>query len=110
VLACAGRRALFSQGCSRLGVPPSIVVATRPDGKGVAGNAGVGHAVTISEAVRLAIMEPCPRSVIITLPQNDLPEDSGIFRTAAQHNAVHAGGYAAVLTGGTIRGDRVTLV
>jgi hypothetical protein len=30
-------------------------------------------------------------------------EDSGILRTAAQHNAVHAGGYAAVLAGGIIR-------
>ncbi len=47
---------------------------------------------------------------MITLPQGDLPEDSGIPRTAAQHNAVNVGVYASVISGGTIhRGDPVTL-
>jgi hypothetical protein len=47
---------------------------------------------------------------MITLPQGDLPKDSGILRTAAQHNGVHVGVYAAVLSGGTIRrGDAVSL-
>src|SRR6266536_1577104 len=32
---------------------------------------------------------------MITLPQGDLPEDSGIPRTAAQHNAVNVGVYAS---------------
>src|SRR6266496_2923639 len=51
-----------------------------------------------------------PRCVMITLPQGDLPEDSGIPRTAAQHNAVNVGVYASVISGGTIhRGDPVTL-
>ena len=31
-----------------------------------------------------------------TLPQADLPKDSGILRTAACHNAVHVGVYAEV--------------
>jgi uncharacterized protein YcbX len=60
--------------------------------------------------VRLAITEPCPRCVMITLPQGDLPKDSGILRTAAQHNAVNVGVYASVVNGGTIRrGDPVVL-
>ncbi len=47
---------------------------------------------------------------MITLPQGDLPKDSGILRTAAQHNGVNVGVYAAVVSGGTIRrGDAVTL-
>jgi MOSC domain-containing protein YiiM len=47
---------------------------------------------------------------MITLPQGDLPKDSGILRTAAQHNAVNVGVYASVLHGGSIRrGDAVTL-
>jgi uncharacterized protein len=47
---------------------------------------------------------------MITLPQGDLPKDSGILRTAVQHNAVNVGVYAAVINGGTIRrGDPVVL-
>jgi MOSC domain-containing protein YiiM len=47
---------------------------------------------------------------MITLPQGDLPKDSGILRTAAQHNEVNVGVYASVLHGGTIhRGDPVSL-
>ena len=58
----------------------------------------------------LAITEPCPRCVMITLPQGDLPKDSGVLRTAAQHNAVNVGVYASVVNGGTIRrGDPVVL-
>ncbi len=45
-----------------------------------------------------------------TLPQGDLPRDLGILRTAAQHNQVNVGVYAAVLRGGTIHhGDPVRL-
>jgi hypothetical protein len=43
-----------------------------------------------------------------TLPQGDLPKDTGILRTAAQHNGVNVGVYAEVLRGGAIhRGDPV---
>jgi MOSC domain-containing protein YiiM len=45
-----------------------------------------------------------------TLAQGDLPKDSGIFRTAAQHNQVNVGVYASVLRGGEIhRGDAVSV-
>jgi hypothetical protein len=41
---------------------------------------------------------------------DDLPKDSVILRTAAQHNAVNVGVYASVLRGGSIRrGNAVTL-
>jgi uncharacterized protein len=47
---------------------------------------------------------------MITLPQGDLPKDSGILRTAAQHNAVNIGVYASVINDGIIRrGDTVVL-
>ena len=59
--------------------------------------------VVIGDTVRLAISEPCPRCLMITLPQGDLPKDSGILRTAAQHNGVNVGIYASVVNGGTIR-------
>jgi MOSC domain-containing protein YiiM len=49
--------------------------------------------------------------VITTLAQGDLPKDSGILRTAAQHNQAGVGVYADVLAGGAIRrGHRVKLV
>jgi uncharacterized protein len=87
---------------------PNIVVSTGPDDQGFAENDWIGHTVAIGGSVRLAITEPCPRCVMITLPQGDLPKDSGILRTAAQHNAVNVGVYASVLSGGTIRrGDPV---
>ena len=39
-----------------------------------------------------------------------LPMDPGILRTAAQHNQVNVGVYAAVVRGGTIRrGDPLRL-
>jgi hypothetical protein len=89
---------------------PNIVVSTGPEGRGFAENDWIGHSVAIGDNARLAITEPCPRCVMITLPQGDLPKDSGILRTAAQHNAVNVGVYASVLSGGTIRrGDAVTL-
>jgi hypothetical protein len=48
-----------------------------------------------------------PRGVMITLPQGDLLKDSGILRTAAQHNGVNVGIYASVINGGrNRRGDR----
>lgn len=90
---------------------PNIVVATSPDEQGFLENDWIGHQVAIGDQVRLQVTGPCPRCVMITLPQGDLPKDSGILRTAAQHNQVNVGVYADVIAGGTIRrGDPVMLV
>jgi uncharacterized protein YcbX len=89
---------------------PNIVVSTGPESGGFVENEWIGHTVAIGENVRLAITEPCPRCVMITLPQGDLPKDSGILRTAAQHNNVNVGVYASVVRSGTVRrGDPVTV-
>jgi uncharacterized protein len=89
---------------------PNIVVATGDEDAGFVENDWIGRTVMIGDTVRLIITEPCPRCVMITLPQGDLPKDSGILRTAAQHNEVNVGVYASVLRGGTIRrGDSVVL-
>jgi len=89
---------------------PNIVVSTGSEEASFVENDWIGRTVMIGEAVRLAITEPCPRCVMITLPQGDLPKDSGILRTAAQHNGVNVGVYASVINGGTIRrGDAVVL-
>jgi uncharacterized protein YcbX len=73
-------------------------------------NAWIGRTVAIGEQVRISITGPCPRCVMTTLAQGDLPDDRGILRTAAKQNQAHVGVYAQVVQGGAIRrGDQVTL-
>lgn len=89
---------------------PNIVVEMADGGPGFPENAWVGHTLVIGEAIRLRITGPCPRCVMTTLSQDDLPKDPGILRTAAQHNQASVGVYASVLRGGTVhRGDAVSL-
>jgi hypothetical protein len=87
---------------------PNIVVATRPDRQGFVENDWIGHTLAIGDEVRLRITGPCPRCVMTTLPQGDLPKDAGILRAAAQNNQANVGVYADVVKGGTVRrGDDV---
>ncbi|MGQ0733593.1 MAG: MOSC domain-containing protein [Acidobacteriota bacterium] len=87
---------------------PNIVVQPASGQRGFIENAWVGHTLAIGDEVRLSITGPCGRCVMTTLPQGDLPGDPDILRTAAQHNHVHVGVYAALVRGGTIRlGDAV---
>ena len=89
---------------------PNIVVEPGDDLRDFVENAWIGGTLAIGEAVRLSITGPCPRCVMTTLPQGDLPKDPGILRAAAQHNGVNVGVYASVLRGGSVRrGDPVTL-
>jgi uncharacterized protein YcbX len=70
----------------------------------------VGRELRIGDDVVLEITDHCPRCVMTTLPQGDLPKDSGILRTAARHNDVHVGVYAEVRRAGLARrGDAVAL-
>ena len=97
---------------------PNIVVKPATDERDFVENAWVGNTLAIGEELRLNVIAPCPRCVMTTLPQGDLPGDSGILRTAARHNVVNIPGidqampsvgvYAVVLRAGRIRrGDRV---
>jgi len=89
---------------------PNIVVETGTGEKDFVEDAWIGHILAIGDAVRLSITGPCPRCVMTTLPQGDLPADTGILRTAARHNRAKVGVYASVLQGGRIRrGDSVRL-
>ena len=89
---------------------PNIVLATADGGEGFVENAWVGQTLGIGDSVRLSITGLCPRCVMTTLPQGDLPHDTGILRTAARHNQASVGVYASVLQGGRIRrGDSVRL-
>jgi MOSC domain-containing protein len=84
---------------------PNIVVATAPDQQGFVENDWIGRTLAVGDEVRLAITGPCPRCVMTTLPQGDLPKDAGILRAAALNNQANVGVYAAVVTGGTVRRD-----
>jgi MOSC domain-containing protein YiiM len=42
-----------------------------------------------------------------TLSQGDLPKDTKILRTAAQHNDAHVGVYAEIVKGGKIKCDDI---
>src|SRR6266852_5494567 len=89
---------------------PNIVVAPASSEKNFVENDWLGHTLAIGDEVRLNITGPCGRCVMTTLAQGDLPRDPGILRTAAQHNQVNVGVYAAVVRGGTIRrGDPVRI-
>jgi MOSC domain-containing protein len=89
---------------------PNIVVETACGENDFVENAWIGQVLAIGDAVRLSITGPCPRCVMTTLPQGDLPRDAGILRTAAQHNRANVGVYASVLQGGKVRrGDSVRL-
>jgi len=89
---------------------PNVVIEATNGGTSFVENAWIGHTLAIGDAVRLSVTGPCPRCVMTTLAQGDLPRDTGILRTAAQHNQANAGVYASVLQGGEIRrGDSVRL-
>jgi uncharacterized protein YcbX len=89
---------------------PNVVVEVADGGAGFVEDAWIGHTLAVGDEVRLDIRGPCPRCVMTTLPQADLPKDPGILRTAAKHNRANVGVYAAVVRGGTVRsGDSVRL-
>jgi uncharacterized protein YcbX len=90
---------------------PNVVVATEPGREGFVEDGWIDHTIAVGDEVRLRVTGPCPRCVMTTLAQGDLPKDTGILRAAAQHNQANVGVYADVLAPGTVRrGDRVTVL
>ncbi len=70
----------------------------------------LGRTLRVGAEVRLRVERPCPRCVMTTLAQADLPSDPDILRTAAKLHKADVGAYASVLSGGTVRrGDAVSL-
>jgi len=98
---------------SRFEVPrfrPNIVVALDDGAQGFPENDWAGRTLRIGDEVRLAISEPCPRCVMTTVSQGDLPTDPDVLRTVVQRNAGNVGVLAFVLRGGRIRrGDAVVV-
>lgn len=89
---------------------PNVVVESSDPADAFVENSWVGRTVRLGDGVRLRVDGPCPRCVMTTLAQGDLPKDAGILRTAARHNSVNVGVYASVVHGGHVqRGDAVTI-
>jgi uncharacterized protein YcbX len=97
---------------------PNIVVETTESG--FVENHWVGRTLAVGDELLLRITIPCPRCVMPTLSQSDLPRDPGILRTAAQENRLNLGDfgelpcvgvYANVLRPGQIQpGDVVRVL
>jgi uncharacterized protein YcbX len=88
---------------------PNIVVQLNEREEGFVENGWIGGTLALGE-VRLNVTGPCPRCVMTTLSQGDLPQDLGILRTAAKQNGVNVGAYASMAKGGRVRrGDGVIL-
>jgi hypothetical protein len=86
---------------------PNIVIDSASGERDFIENSWIGKKIAIGQDVVLKVTGPCTRCVMITLPQGDLPRDSGILKTFAKFNHVNVGVYASVLRSGTIhRGDR----
>ena len=104
---------------------PNVLVSVAAGQTGFVENGWIGKTLALGDSVRLRVTDPCPRCVMTTLAQEDLPPDAGILRTAARHNSVVGGDgrgpdgaypaavgvYASVVSGGTVRrGDAVRVL
>jgi uncharacterized protein YcbX len=88
---------------------PNLIINTG-DAKGFVENDWIGKTISIGKEVKLKVTGPCPRCVMTTLAQGDLPKDPGILKTAAEYNEVRIGIYASVLQPGTVHiGDSVAV-
>jgi uncharacterized protein len=99
---------------------PNIIIAVGTGEPDFVENSWVGQNVEIGAALVLKVTNPCPRCVMTTLPQADLPQDHGILRTTAQYNQPFVpalgsampsvGVYANVLRPGIARrGDQIRM-
>jgi uncharacterized protein YcbX len=89
---------------------PNMIIEVPDNTAGFVEDGWVGRTIAIGDEVRLMITHPCPRCVMTTLPQGDLPKDPNVLRTAVQQNRGNVGVNAAILHGGRIqRGDVVAM-
>jgi uncharacterized protein YcbX len=87
---------------------PNFVIEAGVDGGGFVEDGWIGRTLAIGDA-RLRVDGPCPRCVMTTLAQGDLPKDPAVLRAAVRENEGNIGVYATVVRGGRVRlGDPVS--
>ena len=84
---------------------PNLLIEPTPGMEGFVEEGWVGGVLTIGEQLQLQVDGGCPRCVVTTLAQGELPEDMGILRATARHNQVTAGIRLSVLTSGSMAID-----
>ena len=89
---------------------PNLLIEPTQGKDGFVEEGWVGGLLTIGEQLQLHVDGGCPRCVVTTLAQGNLPEEMGILRATAQHNKVTAGIRLSVVTSGAVEiGDPVHL-
>lgn len=89
---------------------PNFVVQPANGATGFVENDWVGKTLAIGDTVRLSITGPCPRCVMTTMAQSELPSDVDVLRTAVKHNQGNVGIYASVTQPGIVRrGDSIRI-
>ena len=90
---------------------PNLVIEAVAGAEDFVEDAWVGRTLAVGAEARLEVWKPCGRCVMTTLPQGDLPKDTGILRAIVEANQGHAGVYARMARPGTVRcGDQVRLL
>lgn len=99
---------------------PNILFEDDAEGDGLVEDAWFGSDLLIGDEVRIHVVAPTPRCIMITLEQDGLGRDHGILRTVARANNRRLGdlgqfaclgAYAEVVTPGVVRtGDPVRVV
>ena len=89
---------------------PNILIEPKDSEAAFIEDGWVGSKMFIGDHVCLSIDTSCPRCVVTTIAQLDLPTDLNILRTTTKHNKTIAGIRTSVLQEGVIRcGDQIWL-
>ena len=84
---------------------PNLLIEPTPGMEGFVEERWVGGVLTIGEQLQLRVDGGCPRCVVTTLAQGNLPDDMEILRATARHNKVTAGIRLSVMTSGAMAID-----
>ncbi|MGD1027919.1 MOSC domain-containing protein [Candidatus Binatus soli] len=89
---------------------PTIFVDTGQRDDAFIEDEWIGGTLEVGDSLRIVAMQPALRCVMTTHPQDDLPRDYTILRTAAFHHRAYVGVFASIGAAGRVRlGDPVCL-